>query len=154
MPTGLYTRRELDSESGIYKPGQNKTITKLGHVIFSANRPQCKVESFYATGTQKKIDAYNVVGFCGHCSTVFEAMGCYYHLCPYQEARPSLTEEEIQRGIKKRELDELRKQYIQEKGYDFIEMYECDWWKMHKTYTIDKEHPRESFPYKMPLREE
>ena len=37
-----------------------------------------------------------------------------------KEARPSLTEEEIQRGYKKRELDELLKQYIQSKGYEVI----------------------------------
>ena len=53
-------------------------------------------------------------------------MGCSYVFCPRQEARPSLTEEKIQRGIKKRELDELPKQYIQENGYSVIEMFECD----------------------------
>ena len=60
---------------------------------------------------------------------------------------------EIQRGIKKTELDELRKQYIQ-KGYSVIAMYECDWWSLYKTDNIVKQHLRESFPYKMPLREE
>ena len=59
---------------------------------FHRVRPQCKVESFDTTGTQNKNDAYNVDSFCGHCNTVFEAMGCYYHYCPCQEARPSLTE--------------------------------------------------------------
>ena len=88
------------------------------------------MESFYTTGKKWKKDAYSVDGFCGHSNIMVEAMRCHYHLCLHQEARPSVTEEEIQRGIRKRELDELRKQYIQEKGYDVIEMYECDWWKM------------------------
>ena len=87
-------------------------------------------------GTQKKNDAYCVDGFCGHCNTVFEAMGCSHQFCPSQESRPSLTEEEIQRGIEKRELDDLQKQYIQEKGYSVIEMYESDWLKMYKTDKI------------------
>ena len=56
-------------------------------------------------------------------------MGCYCQFCPGQEARPSFTEECLQLGFKKRKLDELRKQYIQEKGYNVIEMYECDWGK-------------------------
>ena len=79
-------------------------------------RPQCKFESSYTTATQKNIDAYSVDGFCGHCNTVFEAMGIYYHHCTCQQARPFLTEEAIQRGIKKRELDETQKQYVQEKS--------------------------------------
>ena len=77
---------------------------------FQGVRPQCKTERFYTTGKQNKIDAYSVDGFCGYCNSVFENMVYYYHYCPCQEAHPSLTEEEIQRGIKKRELDELRKQ--------------------------------------------
>ena len=79
-------------------------------------RPDCRIESFYTTGTQKKIDCFNVDGFCGHCNTVLEAMGCFYHYCPCQEARAVLTEQVIQRGTKKREMDEMRKQYIEEKG--------------------------------------
>ena len=125
-PTGVYTSWELDSKSGKFKPGQNKTRSFENIVMsyFPRVRPQCKIESLYTTCTQKKTDAYSVDGFFGHCITVFEAMGCYYHCCPCQDARPSLTEEEIQTGIKKRELDELRKQYIQEKGYDVIKLYE------------------------------
>ena len=68
-----------------------------------ANRPDCKIESYYTTGTQKKADCFSVDGYCNHCKTVFEAMGCYFHLCPCQEARPSLTDDEIKRGTRKRE---------------------------------------------------
>ena len=60
-------------------------------------RPDCKIVSFYTTGIQKKIDCFSVDGFCGHCNTVFEALKCYHHHCPCQEARPSLSEEEIQK---------------------------------------------------------
>ena len=47
---------------------------------------------------------------------LFEAMGYVYRSRLNQESRLSLIEEQIQRDIKKRELDELRKQYIQEEG--------------------------------------
>ena len=89
---------------------------------FRRVRPQCKVESLYRTGTQKKVDAYSVDCFCGHWNIAFEAMGCYYHFRSWQETRTSLTEEKFRRGIKKRELDELRKQYIQER---FIASLRC-----------------------------
>ena len=156
LPTGLCTRWELDSECGKFEPRQNKTRSFENMVMsyFQRVRAQCKVGSFYMTGTLKEIDAYAVDGFCGNCNTVFEAMGCYYHFCPCQESRPSLTEGEIQRGIKKRELDELRKQYVQEKGYNVMEMCECDRWKLLKSENIVKKDLRESFPYKMRLREE
>ena len=42
-------------------------------------------------------------------------MGCFYHFCPCQEVRPSLREEVTQRGSKKRQLDALRRHYIQER---------------------------------------
>ena len=81
-------------------------------------------------------------------------MGCFYHYCPCQEARPSLTEEDIERGNKKREMDQMRKQYIEEKGYNVVEMWASEWWNLYRTTTCVKQHLRESFPYKHPLREE
>ena len=44
-------------------------------------------------------------------------MGCFYHFCPSQELRPSLTDEDIKRGSRRRELDELRRGYINGKGF-------------------------------------
>ena len=109
----------------------NKTSSFENAVMsyFQRVRPQCKVE-ISTRRVHRKNDTYSVDRFCGHCNTAFGAMGCYYLYCPCQEARPFLTEEEIKRGIKKRELDELRKQYKQAKGHDVIQMYEFDWWNM------------------------
>ena len=75
---------------------------------FQQTRPECWIESIVTTGRQKKIDCFSVDGICNHCNTVFEAMGCFFHYCPCQEARPSLTDDEIMRGIKKREQDQMR----------------------------------------------
>ena len=80
-------------------------------------------------------------------------MGCFYHYCPCQEARPSLTEEVIECGNKKKERDQMRKQYNKEKRYNDDEMWECEWWNLYKTTACVKEHLRESFPYKRPLRD-
>ena len=92
-------------------------------------------------------------GFCFHCNTVFEALGCFCHFCPFQELRPSLTEEDIERGSGKRELDELRRSYKQQKGFTVIEKWECDWWRLYKTTTNVKLHIRENFPYRRSLTE-
>ena len=43
-------------------------------------------------------------------------MGCYSHYFPCQEARLFLTDINIERGVKKRQQDEIRTDYIQQKG--------------------------------------
>ena len=103
MPTGLYTRWDIDSETSRFTPRQNKTRSFEKTVMSYSQRtgPDCKTESLYATGRQKKTDRLSVDGFCSHGNTVFEANGCFYHYCPCQDLRPSLTEEDIQRGSKK-----------------------------------------------------
>ena len=104
MPTGLYTRWEYDTESNKFKPQQNKSRNFENMVLlyFQSQRPDCRNESFYTTGTLKKIDCFKADGFCAHCTTVFEAIGCFHHYCPCQEARTSLSEDDIKRGNKKR----------------------------------------------------
>ena len=91
---------------------------------YRETKPECRIESFHTSGNQKKIDCFNVDGYCNHYRKVFEAMGCYYHFCPCQETRPSLSDEDIERGNKRREMDDLRREYIREKGYKIEEMWE------------------------------
>ena len=156
MTTGLYTRWDFDSETSRFIPRKNKTRSFENMVMsyFQRTRPECKIESFFTTGRQKKIDCFSVDGFCSHCNTVFEAMGCFYHFCPCQELRLSLSEEDIQRGSKKRELDTLRRHYIQEKGFNVFEMWECVWWRLYKTTNTVEQHIREHFPYRRSLAAE
>ena len=124
MPTGLYTRWEYDSETKRFIARQNKSRSFENTLLsyFQQSRPDCKIESNVTTGRQKKIDCFSVVGNCYYCNAVFEAMGCYYHYCHCQEVRPSLTDTDLQRGMKKRQQDEMRRDYIQQKGYQIVEM--------------------------------
>ena len=65
------------------KARQNK-LTNFGNMFMSflqSQSPYCNIESYYTTRTQKRIDCFNVDGFCAHCKTMFEAMGCYVHFC-------------------------------------------------------------------------
>ena len=57
-------------------------------------------------------------------------------------------------ATKKREMDQMRKQYIKEKRYNDVEMWECKWWNLYKSKTCVKEDLRESFSHKRPLWEE
>ena len=95
---------------------------------FQRTRPDCKIESFYTTGRQKKNDHFSVDG--------------------------PLTEEDIKRGGRRRELDKLRRGYIQEKVFTVIEMWECEWWRIYKTTTIVKLHIWENFLYRRSLTEQ
>ena len=122
--------------------------------FFHRIRPEGEIKNFFTTGRQKKIDCFKVDGFCSHCNTVFEAISCFYYFCPCQELRPSLTEEVIQRGSKKREIDALRRHCIQKKGFKVNEMRECEWWRLYKTSNTVKQHIREHFPYRRSLAAE
>ena len=117
MPTGLCTRWENDTESNRFKPQQNKfrNFENMVMSYFQRQRLDCKIDCFHTTGTQKKIDCFEVDCFCAHCKTVFEAMGCFYHYCPCQEALPSQTEEDIERGNRKRAMDQMRKKSTSKK---------------------------------------
>ena len=57
------------------------------------------------------------------------------------------------RSIKK-EKDQTLKEYIQQKGYKFIEMWECKWRELYRTDAPVKIHLRAKFPYQRPLSEE
>ena len=120
MPTGLYTRWEIDANIQKFKARHNRN-RNFENVVVSFNqetRPVCKIESFFTSGKQKKnSDCLKVDGYCDHSKTVFAAMGCYYHFCSCQEARPSLTDQDIERGNKKREMDDMRREYIKDIGY-------------------------------------
>ena len=155
MPTGLYTRWEYDSETRRFTAHQNKSRSFQNMVLsyFQQNQPECKIESNLTTGREKKIDCFSVDGICYHCNTVFEAMGCYYHHYPCQKARPSLTDTDIERGVKKQQ-DEMRRDYIQQKSYQIVEMWECEWWRLYKTDAPVKSYLQSKFPYKRPLSEE
>ena len=61
MSTGLYTRWELDSESGKFKLLQNKT-RKFENMVMSDHRVKWKVSTRQVH--RKKTDAYRLDSFC------------------------------------------------------------------------------------------
>ena len=66
----------------------------------------------------------------------------------------SLTDTKIEREVKKRQQDEMRRDYIQRKGYQIVEIWECEWWSLFKTDASVRIHLRENLPYRLPFSEE
>ena len=56
--------------------------------------------------------------------------------------------------MEKRQQDEMRRDYIQQNGYQIVEMWQCEWWSLYKTDASVKIHLREKPPYSCPLSEE
>ena len=156
MPTGMYTRWEK-TEQGKFKPHYNKQQRFEQIVMRYAQEvnPECNIQSIHTTGDQKRIGPYSVDGFCAHCNTIYEAMGCYFHFCPdCQECKTNLSEADIERGQKRRLHDEERAKFLREKGYKIEEVWECNWWKLVKTVPALKEFMKQHFPFQQPITEE
>ena len=56
--------------------------------------------------------------------------------------------------MKKRLQDEIRWDYNQQKGFEIVELWECEWWSLHKTDSSFKCYLRRNFPYRRPLSAE
>ena len=56
--------------------------------------------------------------------------------------------------VARRELNALRRHYIQEKGFKVIEMWDGEWWILYKTTNTVKQHIPEHFPYRRSLQTE
>ena len=143
MATGLYTHWDIDSETSKFTPQQNNTRSFEINVMFFFNVQDLILKvraSKLKAGRRKLISSL--------------LMGCFYHFCPCQELRPSLTEEDVKRVSTKKELDELRRGYIQENGFAVIEKWECERWSIHETTTNGKLHIRGNFPYRWSLTEQ
>ena len=61
------------------------------------------------------------------------------------EIRSRLSEQDIESGNKKRDMDELRREYLEEKGYNIQEKWECEWWEHFKTDSPVKNHVKTNF---------
>ena len=119
-PSIVFTRKAVVDETLVRK--STNLCKSIVGIDASQLYPYSMCQPMPTTSRQKRIDCFSVDGFCCHCNTVFEAMGCFYHFCPCQQLRPSLSDEDFQRGSKKRQLDALRRHYIQKKVYKVIEL--------------------------------
>ena len=129
MPTGLYTRWEIDAKKKKFIPIQNwrRRFENMVMDHLQNTRPDCEIQSIQTTGNKHKIDNFSVDGFCGHCNTVFEAMGCFYHGCDCQMVKKEVYAHIVKRWHERRRFDAERKNLIIGRGYEIVEVWECHW---------------------------
>ena len=81
-------------------------------------RPDCKIQSVQTTRNLHKIDNFSLDGFCGHCNTVFEAMGCFYYGCDCQIVKKEANAHIGKRWHERRKFNAERKKIIIGKGFE------------------------------------
>ena len=136
MLTGPYTKWEYSEETAKFHPNRNWRSYFEQQVMdyFQQLHPNCKIQTQFTQKKQKKLGPYLVDGFCSHCNTVFEAMGCFFHFCQCQEEKPLLFDD-IESRLMRRERDNDRREYLKELGLNVEAIWECQWkkWKSENT---------------------
>ena len=76
MPTRVSTRWKFDNDMQKFKARHNRSrILENMVMVFTRKQDQNpKLRAFSQLEKKKKIDCFNVDGYCDHCKTVFEAM--------------------------------------------------------------------------------
>ena len=102
---GVWSKRQLDSRLEKKRPLALKNLVMS---FFQRTRPECRLENFYTTAKHMKNGYFSVTEFVliAHCD---RSNGLLLSFSFCQEVKPSLTEEDIKRSSRKRELDELRR---------------------------------------------
>ena len=129
MRTELYTRWEFDSNMQKSK-ARNVWFCKLENIAMSFAKKQDQIAKLRAfTHLEiKKIDSFNVDGYCDHCKTVIEAMICYYNFCPCQETRPHWVIKILREEAKgERVMIWGRNIYSRKRIKKIDEKWECEW---------------------------
>ena len=65
-----------------------------------------------------------------------------------------VAERESKKRLKKREYEELRQDYLRNKGHNIIEILECNWRENLKVDESVKKHVRNNFLFRLPLQHE
>ena len=84
----------------------------------------------------------------------YEAMRCYFRFpffCPCKEARASLSEDEMRRGTKRKEIDELRRVYLRNKRYNIAGSLTGEESVREEKYV--RNHVKKNFPLKLYLKQ-
>ena len=60
-----------------------------------------------------------------------------------------MFDQDFERAHKETEMDDMRRDNIEEKGYKIEEIWEREWWKNFKTKEMIKNYINIYFPHKM-----
>ena len=152
MPSGSYTKWEWSDSTEKFHPRRNtKSFFELMVTSYlQGTRPDCSIQTQFTHGKQKQFGPFFVDGYCAHCQTVFEAMGCFYHFHGCQDR--TVRENTLEEGMKRRERTVRRCHYLEQQGLSVIEIWECQWreWTHTNQFGI-RDFLRIHFPYCPPL---
>ena len=100
----------------IFKPPRNKigSLENMVILYIQRTRPGCRNEKFYATETRERLIISMQMGFVDIATQCLKQWFVFLNAVFFQEARPDLSEEDFQQ--RKREMDEMRKLHMEEKG--------------------------------------
>ena len=151
MPIGLFKRGDYENVTQRFTSRQNKSSSSENMVLsfFQQLRSDCKKQCYVSTGRQNKIDFFSLDGVWNHCNTVLKLWDGIITLF-------FVTKHDLLRvmGVKKRKQGEMCRDYIQQKGFQIGDLWECEWWSLYKTDASVRNHLRENFPHKRSLGEE
>ena len=127
---------------------------KIGSCLSSKEQEQnVKLKASLQQADRRKLTPSVLMGFVLIPSLRFKPWVAFTTSVPVKNCVP-LSLEKIFNVVARRELNALRRHYIQEKGYMVIEMWECEWWRLYKTTNTVRQHIREHFPYRRSLESE
>ena len=131
MPTGSYTRRLAENE---FKPKSSVRMA-IEWLEWVAHQDRIHIRH-QLNNTEKRIGDRKlpVDGFNVESQTVYQFQGCYWH---GHDCALNRGKEFKEKGNKLmaeiREETRANTEYIRSKGYNVVEMYECQWREMKKT---------------------
>ena len=131
MPTGPFIRRKVENE---FRPERRDKYMSMYYWMDWLNHSENKhILHKLNYGKEKRIGPYPVDGYDPQTNTVYQHQGCYYHAhrnCPITKYIKS--EKWHKEQPKKLERTKVCSQYIRDKGFNLVEMWECDFQKMCK----------------------
>jgi hypothetical protein len=127
MPAGGFVRRKRSER---FKPEKNDQYFSMFYwmdwVNFTEN---VNIKHHQNNGKEVRIGPYLVDGYDTKTNTIYQFHGCYFHghscINPKNEKEKKLKE-------KRKERTEMITNYFTEKGFNVVEMYECEFNKMKR----------------------
>ena len=126
MPTGHYERSDLECESCKLKPRPNETTLKIWYCCsFRLSEQNVKWRAFTRRAHRRRLMLKALIVFMHIATFCLMLWEVYNIFVPVKKLFQHLNYKQTHWGVK-RELGELRKQYVEEKGNSCVELYDCD----------------------------
>ena len=122
MPTGCFVDRR--AETCFVGTFREKYFNMFFWLDYVAERDGIHVRHRLNNGKEVRIGPYRVDGFCAATNTVYEFNGCWHHFCEDCQ-KPSAKEETLKRQKRARARTEEKREYLQRRHYNLVEMKEC-----------------------------